>query len=320
MSSYQVNKKCIIGMPSCGYGFESSRPCFLARPDDGEFQFEEDILASILKDKSYEIVVALRNIDPGNFAFCTKICSKIITSQFCIVLLNNSIHAQKADIKIPNPNVHFEYGMMLSFFKHVIPMQREDESLPFNVYPIDTIKYKPINFKTKAEEAIDDAILRFKTKEPAGRPIGSDSNILKYFAFKGLQFTDMSDPNAKAIFSIGQNQGFNLFDGTDELVFFGSFHNIDPKEIVIRIKLLLQNIKSRYERLKKQGESEQVIEAKKVLDKIKVEVLVPESSAIKSIKSKAEEFTKEILNINVNILKLSNVENIVKEEYDNIKF
>ena len=115
--------------------------CFIARPGDDEFQLETDILEQLLAERNYEAYVALQNIDPGNLAFCTKICSKIITSHFCIVILNNSTHAEHRNITIPNPNVHLEYGMMLSFHKHVIPMHLESERLPFNISPIDTVKY-----------------------------------------------------------------------------------------------------------------------------------------------------------------------------------
>lgn len=196
MAEYKINEKCIVGLPSCGYGFGSSRLCFIARPADGEFQLEEDVLTQLLAERTYETYVALQRIDPGNFAFCTKICSKIITSQFCIVILNNSRHGEYANVKIPNPNVHLEYGMMLSFHKHVIPMQRETEILAFNIYPIDTIKYSPENFKNKAAAAIDDAILRFSTKEPPGRPIGAASDVLKYFGFKGMRYSDTREETA----------------------------------------------------------------------------------------------------------------------------
>ena len=239
MAEYKVNERCIIGMPSCGYGFGSARMCFIARPADGEFQFEEDLLRQMLTDRNYETYVALQQIDPGNFAFCTKICSKIISCHFCIVLLNRSTHAQNEAVKIPNPNVHLEYGMMLSFHKHIIPMQKESETLPFNIYPLDTLKYRPDNFKKKTESAIDDAIMRFKMQEPPGRPIGPASDVFKYMSFRGLRYTDVQQPDSRAIFQLGSMHGFNLFDGIDEIVFFGYFLEEEVREIVVRVKFLL---------------------------------------------------------------------------------
>jgi hypothetical protein len=76
------------------------------------------------------------------------------------VLLNASQHREKNSVRIPNPNVHLEYGMMLAFHKYVIPFQREGDSLAFNIHPLDTVKYTPGNLRALADRAINDAILR----------------------------------------------------------------------------------------------------------------------------------------------------------------
>jgi hypothetical protein len=49
------------------------------------------IIEGLLKDRGIEPIEAGGVLAPGQYAFCTKICSKIITAQFCIVLLNNEI-------------------------------------------------------------------------------------------------------------------------------------------------------------------------------------------------------------------------------------
>jgi hypothetical protein len=64
-----INEKCIIGLPTCGYAFSSTRMAFIAAPADDELALEIDLLKSLLEDKGYEAYVALRNIDPGKFAF-----------------------------------------------------------------------------------------------------------------------------------------------------------------------------------------------------------------------------------------------------------
>lgn len=92
---------------------------------------------------------------PGQNAFCAKICSKIITSQFCIILLNNDLRDGK---EIPNANVNMEYGLMLGFNKYVIPFQQQDQTLPFNVAGLDTVKYTNNTFQSQAELALDEAI------------------------------------------------------------------------------------------------------------------------------------------------------------------
>jgi hypothetical protein len=315
MREYRINEQCIIGMPSCGYGFGSSRMCFMARPSDGEFQLEEDILRQALKERNYDIYVALQQLDPGNFAFCTKICSKIITSHFCIVLLNQSPHRERSDIKIPNPNVHLEYGMMLSFHKHIIPMQPESEILAFNIYPLDTLKYRPENFKTKVELAVDDAILRFKTKEPPGRPIGPASEVLKYMSFRGLRYTDITTNEARTLFNLGAIHGFNLFDGQEEVIFYGYFHEEEPREIVVRVKFLLNNIAIAYRQVQELAVETFKELAKKVLDRVMIEVLVPENAPIDVMAKKIEDFQPQVRHISVILKKPSDIEKEVKRQY-----
>lgn len=318
MTKYKINEKCIIGMPKCNYGYESSRMCFIARPADQEFQLEEEILTQLLADRNYDNYVALQKIDPGNFAFCTKICSKIITSQFCIVLLNLSSHTDKPDIKIPNPNVHFEYGMMLGFHKHVIPIQKESEELPFNIYPIDTIKYTPGDFKKKAQEAIDDAILRFTTKEPPGRPIGSSSDIFKYFAFQGLRYTDVSDSDTIALYRLGDLHGFNLFDGENKIVYFGYFYKEDPKEIVTKVRFLINNINIAFSRILESANSKAKETADMVMERISIEVLVPENTNKNVMESTIKKYQQSIRNVPVLLHKPSDITEFVRTEYDKI--
>lgn len=139
------------------------------------------MIKDILESKQYECHIALKRIDPGNFAFCTKICSKIIQSQFCIVLLDPSVNDKKKEF--PNPNVHMEYGMMLSQNKHIIPLQHEKNQLSFNIAPLDTIKYNDSNFKKKVTDSIDNAINKFSSSTPINQ-LRQGSDML-YYNLKG---------------------------------------------------------------------------------------------------------------------------------------
>ena len=190
-SKAQINEKCIVGLPTCGFAFSSARMAFIAAPADDDFQLELDILCALLEEKGYEAYLALRNIDPGKFAFCTKICSKIIQAQFCIVLLNSSSHRENAEIQIPNPNVHMEYGLMLGFRKHIIPMQRKGDSLAFNVQPLDTLMYSKADFKRIANDAIDSAILAVGTTARPTRAIASSETLSRFLAVRGLRITQL---------------------------------------------------------------------------------------------------------------------------------
>lgn len=319
MAEYKVNEKCIIGMPSCGYGFSSSRSCFFARPSDDDFQLEEDILSQILKERNYRLDVALSKIDPGNFAFCTKICSQIIQSHFCMVLLNRSKHRDSPDIRVPNPNVHLEYGMMLSFHKHIIPMQREEEVLAFNIYPLDTVKYRPGNFKDKAEQAVDDAILRIATGETASRPIGAGSDLLKYLNFNGLQYADITSDPSRALFQIGGQLGFNLlFDIKGAYVFFGFFEEEEPREIVVRSRLLLRNGQAAYTQIIQLGDLEQRKRAEAILRNVRLILFIPENAPAHEILDRINEYQVEPMRITVSTIKPSEVSLFVKAQYESI--
>ena len=103
------NESCIIGLPRCDYVFNSNRSCFIAYGFQTS-KLEVEILSSILESRNIEAFEAAGFFTPGKNAFCTKICSKIITSQFCIVLLNEDV---REGVSQPNANVHMEYGLML---------------------------------------------------------------------------------------------------------------------------------------------------------------------------------------------------------------
>jgi len=143
--SIRKNGHCIIGLPACDYVFSSTRSCFIGYSFESS-SLEKGILKSILIELGIEPIEAGQRLAPGENAFCVKICSKVITSQFCIILLNNEI---SGETEIPNANVNMEYGLMLGFNKYVIPFQKDNQKLPFNVAGLDTIKYTNSNFERK---------------------------------------------------------------------------------------------------------------------------------------------------------------------------
>ena len=130
------NDICIIGLPRCDFVFSSTRSCFIAYGFE-DSPLEMTIIKSILEDRGIQAIEAGGTLAPGQNAFCSKICSKIIAAQFCVVLLNND---EKDGNEIPNANVNMEYGLILGFNKYVVPFQRKSQKLPFNVAGLDTVK------------------------------------------------------------------------------------------------------------------------------------------------------------------------------------
>src|SRR3989339_1917440 len=124
--SIRRNEHCIIGLPRCDFVFSSTRTCFIAYGFKTS-SFEMAILRNILQSKGIQCEEAGGQLAPGQYAFCQKICSKIITSQFSIIILNND---SKNGQLVPNANVNMEYGLMLGFNKYLIPFQLEVQELP----------------------------------------------------------------------------------------------------------------------------------------------------------------------------------------------
>ena len=84
-----------------------ARTCLIAYGFQ-ESPLEMEILRGLLGARGIQVVEAGGTLAPGQNAYCAKICSKIITSQFCVVLLNNE---ESNGVEIPNANVSIEYGL-----------------------------------------------------------------------------------------------------------------------------------------------------------------------------------------------------------------
>lgn len=237
------NELCVIGLPRCDFVFSSTRTCFIAY-GFSESALEKDVLQTLLRERGIEPIEAGGSLAPAQNAFCAKICSKIITSQFCIALLNND----KVDgVEKPNANVNMEYGLMLGFNKFVIPFKREAESLPFNQAPLDTIKYTPQNFKEKAAKAIDQAI-KESAQETASTNLELTDQVFEAFLIsQRLLFVALNTEGDKNLYELGRALGFNLLASFDGLKYHyvGRFSAIRPEGVLWRLRTLQQIITER---------------------------------------------------------------------------
>jgi hypothetical protein len=236
------NERCVIGLPACDYVFSSTRSCFIAYGFSTS-GLERDILKNILKEHGIEAVEAGGRIEPAKFAFCTKICSKIIVAQFCIVLVAN--HDRAAGSDIPNANVNIEYGLMLGHNKYIIPFQRDDQSLPFNVAGLDTIKYKQGNFAALATSAIEQAIRETSQNQPSPN---IDQMVTQFLLVKNATIVDVaSNPVERSVFQLGHAFNFNFlvkFDGLS-YVFLGNFGALQGTAVIWRIAKLAELLDAR---------------------------------------------------------------------------
>jgi len=154
--AFRVNENCFIRKQhKCGKVFAASKSCFIACPSDDELNPILELISEKLTKVGIEPIIAVKERAYGQDIFCTKICGKIIEARFCIVILDDTLISGK---NIPNPNVYYEYGLMTSLRKHMIPLQKDGLTLAFNIQSYDTIKYNPKNIGFEIDRGIRDAI------------------------------------------------------------------------------------------------------------------------------------------------------------------
>ena len=200
------------------------------------------MLRHLLREQGIEPVEAVGTLAPGQNAFCAKICSKIIVSQFCVALVNNDV---KDGVEVPNANVNMEYGLMLGFNKYVVPFQRESQTLPFNVAGLDTVKYTNESFERKATEAIEVAVKA--TTQEAVATFSADQVLEAFLLSKRLLVVSLTTEGDRNLFELGRPLGFNMlmtFDGM-RYVYFGNFTALRPEAVLWRLRTLEDIIQER---------------------------------------------------------------------------
>jgi len=170
------------------------------------------LMSEKLTKVGIEPIVAVKVRAYGQDIFCTKICGKIIESRFCIVILDDTI---AKDVNIPNPNVYYEYGLMTSLKKHIIPLQKEDLDLAFNIRSHDTIKYNSKNITSELDRAIKDAIKITEKKEKDERGIAlPEKTLLRKLEMAG--FKQRGDDNDWFLYDVIEDTNFKGFGQYDK--------------------------------------------------------------------------------------------------------
>jgi len=235
------NEICSVGLPRCDFAFSSARSCFIAY-GFSESTLEMTIIKKILLEKGILAEEAGGSLAPGQNAFCSKICSKIITSQFCIVIINSD---QVDGKEIPNANVNMEYGLMLGFNKLVIPFQKATQKLPFNVAGLDTIKYVSQDFERKATDAIERAIQL--TTQVDRIPIDINQMLDLFLMNNNMLVTPINNDGDRSVYQMGAPLGFNLLNdfSATNYMYLGNFTRYRAEVIVWRIEKLQEILRER---------------------------------------------------------------------------
>jgi hypothetical protein len=306
------NDHCIVGLPACGNVFNSSKSCFIGYGFD-ESNLEREILSTLLRERNIEPIDAGTILKPAQNAFCIKICSKILSSQFCIILANNDV---KDGQEKPNANVNMEYGLMLGFNKYVIPFQRSQQMLPFNVAPLDTVKYTTQTFRQLAEKALDEAISATTPKEEERNIL--DITVDTFLASRNYYLSPIDDPGEKMLFNLGSGMNFFLFNHFDGLnyIFFGQFSKQRAEIVIWKIKILTQSIDGRTRSFPKRHslgimDDKQLESVTEIFNNIQIWLLVSNEGE----REKIQAYLKKYPNLRVTAIFTTKD---VREEFDKI--
>lgn len=236
------NERCIAASKECNYVFASTRSCFIGYGFE-QSPMEMALLKAILKNHDIAVSEAGSDFTPGQYAFCTKICAKIITSQFCIILLNGHY---VGETYVPNANVNMEYGLALGFNKYVVPFQKEGFPLPFNVSGLDTVVYTERDFERKAAAAIEHAVK--ETSQGIQNVAIPDEDLLAFFLSRNAVVANINTPDEKNIFDLGNACGFKLLNDFTgfSYIYCGLFANLRPQVAIWRLEKLLSLLVSRF--------------------------------------------------------------------------
>jgi hypothetical protein len=148
----------------------------------GNHEFTEDLNAvkEVLGKFGLKGYFALlSDEEKGLDAFCDKICSQILCSQFCVAMLNDPIALEYIDKKTkderifraPRANVYYEFGIAVALKKRIVPIIRKGMNLPFDVQHLDADIYEDLDdLKEKLEASVRSTLLKPNREEIIKEP------------------------------------------------------------------------------------------------------------------------------------------------------
>lgn len=222
-----LNEQCFIRKQhKCGKMYAASKSCFIACPTSDNLQPILELMSEKLSKLGVEPIIAVKDRAYGQDIFCTKICGKVIESRFCIVILDDAV---RDGSNVPNPNVYYEYGLMTALGKHIIPLQRDDLKLAFNIQSYDTIKYSDRTVASELDRAIREAVKLTEAVEPEKtKEAIADKVIMRRMEMAGFQAKDDKWFLADAIDDTAF-RGFGRDDG-QFYVLLGKIDSIDDSK------------------------------------------------------------------------------------------
>ena len=268
----------MLDLPYCGKFFGCEESVFIAIPDNEKYGMEINTLNELLRERGLKSYLMPYAGDQNKLTFCEQVCSKIISSSFCLVFTEKNL-ARSTD-------VHLSYGIILAFDKIVIPLEKTAPDKD-GFAPLPVIAYYPDNFHSIAGTIIEEAIPKASKRGLLGILHG-DEELQQYFFKHGMRALPLEDPVTRTFYRIAYPLDFLILEG-DAFVFFGAFESLNHEEIVARIKLLVQGLsetRTRFETLYKNTFSFESMElAYRIFSKISIETVVSGNIDIRKLLS-----------------------------------
>jgi hypothetical protein len=251
---FAVIENCFIRDKKCGRILGgSTKLAFVASPDADSVVPQLTIIKSKLRDHGLEPYVAAENRAYGKDIFCEKICGKIIESKICIVLLDDV--PGEDEKPITNPNVYYEYGIMTSLCKKIIPLQRKGAKLAFNIQSLDTIKYTNRTLSDELDTAIKSYVVESKAVDKQ-QSEAVPRNVNLYLSIKGFNWPKLiKGSDIEYAVTLGVDLGFFLLVDflNNGLLYFSVLKtDKDEEHLLLNVKALLKRLEAVHHDILKQ--------------------------------------------------------------------
>lgn len=217
-----------------------------------------------------------------------------------------------------NPNVSLEVGYMHALGKPVCLLK--DSTLTTLQSDFIGRLYDSFNVqKPNSVSPVLDRWIKDKASILSRTGIASNSVLSRYLAIRGLRWTDIGAPAARALFQIGNPLSFNLVDGED-IVYLGLFQGETAREVAFRLFHLLKNLSEariRFETVNTLTmKPEEIAEGRRIWSITNVEVVVSPDIERTKVEAKIKELTGTLTVVPWKLLTEEEMSSAVNRQYD----
>lgn len=131
-----------------------------------------------------------------------------------------------------------------------------------------------------------------------------------------LRFTNVADAIGNLFFALGRDQGFNVFDRGNKVVYYGHFYRLRGAEIVKRVRILIGRLHDTIHKVMNAPEDPRRDHLLSLLQRAQIVVLIPGDLEPPRLESKVATFQPEDWRMPVKALTPEGLEEVFREELD----